>query len=81
MARGIAVEQRGRKQCCGVARAQVRAARAQRNHRTWAPRAFLRLEPHRLVTGVSGWAAPLGSIREAGRAHRAAPTLTLASTA
>ena len=36
---------RGIKQYCGAERAQVRAARAQRNHIGLALRAFLRLEP------------------------------------
>ena len=69
------------KQHCGVERAQVRAARAQRNHVTCALRAFLRLEQHRLVTGTSWWAAKMGIIREAIRAYRAAPGYTLSSTA
>jgi len=81
LAWGIEVYHRGLKQFCGVERAQVRAARAQRNHITCALRAFLRLEQHRLVTGVSWWAAKLGIIREAIRAYRAAPTFTLSSTA
>ena len=65
----------------GVERAQVRAARAQRNHITCALRAFLRLEQHRLVTGLSWWAAKMGIIREAIRTYRAAPRYTLSSTA
>ena len=39
--RGIESYHRGLKQCCGVERAQVRAARAQRNHIGMAIRAFL----------------------------------------
>ncbi len=81
LAWGIAVYHRGLKQHCGVERAQVRAARAQRNHVTCALRAFLRLEQHRLVTGTSWWAAKRGIIREAIRAYRAAPGSTLSSTA
>jgi putative transposase len=81
LAWGIEVYHRGLKQFCGVERAQVRAARAQRNHITCALRAFLRFEQHRLVTGVSWWAAKTGIIREAIRAYRAAPTFTLSSTA
>ncbi len=81
LAWGIEVYHRGLKQFCGVERAQVRAARAQRNHITCALRAFLRFEQHRTVTGVSWWAAKLGIIREAIRAYRAAPTFTLSSTA
>lgn len=41
---GIEVYHRGLKQHCGVERAEVRAARAQRNHINCALRAFLRLE-------------------------------------
>jgi DDE superfamily endonuclease len=44
---------RGLKQCCGVERAQARAARAQRNHIGLAIRAFLRLEHHFYTTGVA----------------------------
>ena len=64
LAWGIAVDHRGLKQFCGVERAQVRAARAQRNHITCALRAFLRFEQHRTVTGVSWWAAKTGIIRD-----------------
>jgi hypothetical protein len=81
LAWGIEVYHRGLKQFCGVERAQVRAARAQRNHITCALRAFLRFEQHRIVTGMSWWAAKLGIVREAVRAYRAAPTYTLSSTA
>lgn len=81
LAWGIEVYHRGLKQFCGVERAQVRAARAQRNHITCALRAFLRLEQHRLVTGLSWWAAKMGIIREAIRTYRAAPRYTLSSTA
>lgn len=81
LAWGIEVYHRTLKQHCGVERAQVRAARAQRNHITCALRAFLRLEQHRLVTGLNWGAAKLGLIREAIRAYRAAPTFTLSSTA
>ena len=44
---------RGLKPPCGVARAEARAARAQRHHIGCVSRALLRLEQHRLVTGVS----------------------------
>jgi hypothetical protein len=40
------------KQCCGIERAQVRKAVAQKNHFLYALRAFLRLEVHKLRTGV-----------------------------
>lgn len=81
LAWGIEVYHRGLKQHCGVERAQVRAAKAQRNHLTCALRAFLRLEQHRLVTGLSWWDAKAGIIRDAIRAYRTHPTFTLSSTA
>ena len=78
---GIEVYHRGLKQHCGVERAAVRAARAHRNHINCALRAFLRLEQHRLVTGVSWWEAKTSIIREAIRQYLAQPRYTLASTA
>ncbi len=78
---GIEVYHRGLKQHCGVERAAVRAARAQRNHINCAIRAFLRLEQHRLVTGVSWWEAKTAIIREAIRLYLTHPRYTLASTA
>lgn len=77
----IEVYHRELKQECGVERAMVRAARAQRNHIGLAIRAFLRLEQHRLVTGTSWWAAKTGIIRHAVRAYLAHPTYTLRTTA
>ncbi len=64
---------RGLKQCCGVERAQVRAARAQRNHIGLAIRAFLRLEHHFFTTGVSWYEAKARIIRGAVRAYIANP--------
>lgn len=78
---GIEVYHRGLKQHCGVERAEVRAAKAQRNHINCAIRAFLRLEQHRLVTGVSWWEAKTAIIREAVRLYLTHPRYTLASTA
>jgi hypothetical protein len=78
---GIEVYHRGLKQHCGVERAAVRAARAQRNHISCAIRAFLRLEQHRLVTGVSWWEAKTDIVREAVRLYLAHPRYTLTSTA
>lgn len=72
---------RGLKQCCGVERAQVRAARAQRNHIGMAIRAFLRLEHHRLLTGVSWFGAKIDIVREAVRDYLAQPLYTLGATA
>jgi len=44
---------RGIKQCCGVQKAQVHSALAQRNHIRLALRAFLRLEGYAFITGIS----------------------------
>jgi putative transposase len=76
---GIEEYHRGLKQHCGVERAQVRAARAQRTHILCAIRAFLRLEHHRQQTGISWWEAKTTIVREAVRAYLAAPRYTLAS--
>jgi putative transposase len=72
---------RGLKQCCGVEKAQVRAARAQRNHIGLAIRAFLRLEMHWFNTGVSWYESKLSIVREAVRSYLAAPWLSLSPTA
>jgi len=77
---GIAAYHRGLKQHCGVERAQVRAARARRNHINYAIRAFLRLERHRLATGVRWWEAKATIIREAIRRYLTHPCYTLATT-
>jgi putative transposase len=61
----IEVYHRGLKQFCGVERAQVRAARAQRNHIGLAIRAFVRLEHHRIRTGLSWFETKLSIIRPA----------------
>jgi putative transposase len=72
---------RGLKQFCGVERAQVRAARAQRNHIGLAIRAFLRLEHQRLLTGTSWFETKMEIIRHAVRAYLAHPCHILAPTA
>ncbi len=72
---------RGLKQFCGVERAQVRAARAQRNHIGLAIRAFLRLEHHRLLTGASWFETKMAIIRDAVRTYLAHPRHILAPTA
>ena len=69
------------KQCCGVERAQVRSANAQKCHIVLSLRAFVRLEAHRLQTGISGYAAKAGLIREAIRLYLRQPTITLEATA
>jgi len=65
------------KQNCGVERCQARSQRAQRNHIGLAIRAFLRLEWHFFTTGVSGFAAKLGLVREAVRTYLARPFINL----
>ena len=72
---------RGLKQCCGVERAQVRAAEAQKRHIILAVRAFVRLEAHRFHSGLSWYAAKAGIVREAIRAYLAKPTICLAADA
>ena len=72
---------RGIKQFCGVERAQHRSAKAQRNHIGLALRAFLRLECHRLRTGMSWFEAKTAIIREAVRAYLAHPLYVQLSTA
>lgn len=72
---------RGIKQCCGVERAQVRAAKAQRNHIGLSIRAFLRLEHHCYTTGVSWYEAKARVIRDSVRAYIARPLYKLPSTA
>lgn len=72
---------RGIKQFCGVERAQVRAAKAQRNHIGMALRAFLRLERHCYHTGISWFEAKTSIIREAVRNYVAHPLYMLIPTA
>lgn len=72
---------RGIKQFCAVERAQVRAARAQRNHIGLALRAFLRLEVYCYQTGISWFEAKTSIIREAVRSYLANPLYTLNPTA
>ncbi|MCP9493368.1 MAG: transposase [Pyrinomonadaceae bacterium MAG19_C2-C3] len=72
---------RGIKQFCGVERAQVRAARAQRNHIGLALRAFLRLECHCYRRGISWFEAKHAIIREAVKNYLANPLYSLTSTA
>ena len=72
---------RGLKQCCGVERAQVRAADAQKRHIILSVRAFVRLEAHRLHSGLSWYAAKAGIVREAIRDYLARPTICIAGKA
>ncbi len=78
---GIETYHRGLKQCCGVERAQVQKARAIISHLLFSVRAFLRLEAHRIATGISWYEAKTDIIREAIRAYLANPVLILKPTA
>jgi len=69
------------KQCCGVERAVVRSAKAQKCHILLSLRALVRLEAHRLLTGISGYAAKTNLIREAIRLYLRQPSITLEATA
>jgi len=62
---GIESYHRGLKGCCGVERAQVRSATGQKNHLLLALRAFLRLEAHRINTGLSWYEAKIAPFRNA----------------
>lgn len=68
---------RGIKQCCGIEKAQVRSAVAQRNHIGLALRAFLRLERFAFIFGVSWYEAKTAIIRRAVMAYLAQPLYTL----
>ena len=65
---------RGIKQFCGIERCQARSATAQRNHIELALRAFLRLEFHSFVKGISWFEAKTSIIRDAVRAYLAQPS-------
>lgn len=81
LAWGIEVYHRALKQECGVERAMVRAGRAQRNHIGCAIRAFVRLEWHRVRTGIGWKLAKEGIIRAALRRYLAHPWYTLPASA
>jgi putative transposase len=74
---GVEEYHRGLKQCTEVDRCQVRMSRAQRAHIGCAIRAFVRLEWHRLTTGVGWLEAKLRIIRDAVRAYLAGPNIAL----
>lgn len=78
---GIETYHRGLKQYCGVERAQVRKAEAQHQHILLAIRAFVRLEVHRLRTGISWFEAKVSIIRSAIREYLAHPKYLLPPTA
>ena len=73
----IEVYHQGIKQFVGVERCFAPKAVAQRNHIGLALRAFLRLERHRFLTGVSWFEAKTSIIRDAVRAYLAKPIYTL----
>jgi putative transposase len=77
----IEAYQRGLKQCCGVERGQGRKAVAQRTPMLFAVRAFVRVEVHRLATGVRWYAAKTAIVRDAITAYLAHLTLRLLRTA
>lgn len=64
---------RGIKQFCGIERCAARSATAQRNHIEFALRAFLRLEYHCFVSGLSWFDAKTAIIRNAVRVYLADP--------
>jgi hypothetical protein len=78
---GIENYHRGLKQCCGVEKCQARKAQSQRNHIGMAIQAFLRLEVHRLRSGVSWYEAVADVVRSAIRQYLAQPLYSLNSTA
>jgi putative transposase len=77
----VEVYHRGLKQFTGIERGQYRLEISQRNHIALAIRAFVRLEAHRLQTGISWFEAKSSIIRAAIRAYLAHPAFTLCSTA
>ena len=53
------------KQCCGVEKCQAREAQSQRNHIGMAIQTLLRLEVHRLRSGISWYEAVADIVRSA----------------
>ena len=78
---GIEVYHQGIKQYCGVERARVRSAQAQKFHVRCSLRAFLRLEALRLREATSWYEAKMRIVREAVRSYLAHPTICLSLTA
>lgn len=77
----VEVYHRAIKQFTGIENAQYRLEVSQRNHIGLAIRAFVRLEFHRLHSGVSWFEAKTSIIRSAIRHYLAYPTITLRPTA
>lgn len=69
------------RQFTGIERGQFRLEINQRNHICLAIRAFVRLEFHRIQQGISWFEAKTSIIREAIRAYRNHPHITLVTTA
>jgi len=72
---------RGIKQFTGIESAQYRLEISQRNHIGLAIRAFVRLEFHRLHSGISWFEAKTSIIRSVIRHYLAYPISTLQPTA
>jgi len=72
---------RGVKQYVGIEKAQVRSAKAQRNHIGLSLRAFLRIEAYCYRTGQSWFEAKLAIVRDAVREFLAQPLYSLSPTA
>jgi putative transposase len=68
---------RGIKQFCDIERCQARSEKAQRNYIELALRAFLRIEYHCFVKGISWFEAKTSIIRNAVRAYLTKPIYTL----
>jgi putative transposase len=67
------------KQTVGIEKAQVRSSVKQRNHILLALRAYLRLESHRLQTGISWYQAKFDIVRGAIHDYLAHPAILLAT--
>jgi hypothetical protein len=67
------------KQTVGIEKAQVRSSLKQRNHILLALRAFLRLESHRVQTGISWYQAKFDIVRGAIHDYLAQPSILLAT--
>ncbi len=77
LSRMIETYHRGIKQFCGIERCQIRSENAQRNHIEPALRAFLRIEYHCFVKGISWFEEKTSIIRDAVRAYLSQPIYTL----
>lgn len=78
---GIESYHRSLKQHCGAERSSARSAVGQANHLLLSVRAYLRLEVHRVRTGVSHFEAKASVVRDAIRAFLTDPALARLPTA